>query len=58
MALVMACNVLVLLVCVIALSTVNGEKLNVHLIPHTHDDVGWLKNIDQYYYGGEVFHRV
>ena len=27
------------------------EKLQVHLVPHTHDDVGWLKTIDQYYYG-------
>ena len=33
-------------------SLVQCERLNVHLIPHTHDDVGWLKTVDQYYYGG------
>lgn len=54
----------VLVVCLCLLSTVNGVyvkyqtgsgvvegKLNVHLVAHSHDDVGWLKTIDQYYVG-------
>lgn len=28
-------------------------KLNVHLVAHSHDDVGWLKTIDQYYVGSK-----
>eukprot|EP00731_Ephydatia_muelleri_P005571 Em0002g1747a len=28
-----------------------AQQLQVHIVPHTHDDVGWLKTVDEYYYG-------
>jgi lysosomal alpha-mannosidase len=36
-----------------ACPTVKPGMINVHLVPHTHDDVGWLKTIDQYFYGSK-----
>ncbi|VDM24376.1 unnamed protein product [Toxocara canis] len=27
------------------------DTLNVHLICHTHDDLGWIKTVEEYYYG-------
>ncbi|XP_049516029.1 lysosomal alpha-mannosidase-like isoform X2 [Dermacentor silvarum] len=30
--------------------------LNVHLLAHTHMDLGWLKTVDQYFYGTKNYH--
>ena len=34
---------------------IDAKKLNIHLIPHSHDDVGWRSTFDQYYYSSASF---
>jgi len=34
-----------------ALSMAIDNNVTVHLIPHSHDDVGWLKTVDAYFEG-------
>ena len=28
-----------------------GGPMTVHIAPHSHDDVGWLKTVDEYFDG-------
>ena len=31
--------------------SVEPDVINVHLVPHSHDDTGYRKTVDEYFYG-------
>ena len=35
------------------LKPISYHHVTVHLIAHSHCDVGWLKTVDNYFYGGD-----
>ena len=41
----------------VAASGIGEGKINVHLVPHTHDDTGWQVTVDQYFFT-EVYYVV
>jgi alpha-mannosidase len=48
-------KILILLIYIKTLTCDN--KLNIHIIPHTHTDVGWLFTADQYFYGNNDMNK-
>ena len=34
---------------------VGDRKITVHINPHSHDDVGWVKTVDQYFSGSNQY---
>jgi lysosomal alpha-mannosidase len=44
--------------CVSACQELDEKKVNVHLVPHSHDDVGWLQTFEGYYKGTGDFKEI
>jgi hypothetical protein len=44
------------LACAVFLALASTEMTTVYLIPHSHDDPGWMQTIDEYYEGFDQYH--
>lgn len=44
-----SCRYLLRLCSSFACDPTNTSSLEVYIVPHSHDDVGWLKTVDDYY---------
>jgi hypothetical protein len=50
LSLLVLCGAAWVLLCTSALASPQDGPITVHLVPHSHDDVGYEKTVEQYYY--------
>jgi len=48
---ILVVSVLILIAFTINMKCQENDDITVHIIPHTHDDAGWLWTLEQYYLG-------
>ena len=41
----------IIMILIIAYYLFSIKVVQVHMVPHSHDDLGWLKTPKEYYYG-------